>query len=145
MKEKQVWKILKRYFAKHSARANRIENLIGSGFPDVNFCLGGFEGWIEIKAPKAPKKAKTKLFGSNHKLSQEQKNWFLEQIKAGGKCYIFIAIVDQKKHKAFLLVHGKHADIINDLNCDQLFELADWVGISEELKGLKDVLVWGGK
>jgi hypothetical protein len=32
-------------------RWDRIENGVGVGMPDINYCLSGIEGWIEMKSP----------------------------------------------------------------------------------------------
>lgn len=76
-------------------RWDRIENAVGAGLLDINCCLRdslgrGHEMWIETKNPKQPKRDSTPLFGSNHRVSQEQKNWILRQRNAGGHAFIYI-------------------------------------------------------
>lgn len=102
-------------------RVDRIENVVITGMPDVNFCSVGTECWIELKSPKEPKRNTTKLFGSNHKLSQDQMNWFLRQRNAGGKAYVLI-VTD----KRWLFVDGLHADRINDMTVQELIDIALW-------------------
>lgn len=135
MKEKQVWRILQKHFKECGARAHRIENLMREGCPDVNYCLDGVEGWIEIKCPTLPKRASTILFGSNHKLSQQQKNWFKEQIDAGGRCHVLIVT-----GLNWLLIEGKNADAINDLTYGELFEISVWKG-DKNLFGFSSELI----
>jgi hypothetical protein len=103
-------------------RLDRIENIMVDGMPDINYCIeGGFEGWIELKSPMEPKRTTTRLFGSNHKLSQEQKNWFMRQTTAKGTAFILIA-----SDKHWILIHGSQADDINDLTVQQLILNALW-------------------
>lgn len=103
-------------------RCDRIENIMVIGMPDVNCCIAGRESWIEIKSPKEPKRAKTKLFGSNHKLSQDQINWFLRQANAGGNGYVLIC-----SDKHWILMNGcKYADEINTMTVCQLIEKSEY-------------------
>lgn len=91
MSEKTSYNWLKAsVFCVRNDRLDRIENIVVTGMPDVNGCVGGNEFWIECKHPKEPKRAATPLFGSNHKLTQEQANWLLRQSNAGGKAFVFI-------------------------------------------------------
>ena len=101
-------------------RCDRIENVMVLGMPDVNCCIHGNEFWIEIKSPKEPKRKTTKLFGSNHKLSQDQQNWFLRQANANGLGFVLICT-----NKRWMLIDGcKHADKINDLTVDELIAIS---------------------
>jgi hypothetical protein len=121
MSEKIAYQVLKSKVFKEESRAERIENYLLSGTPDVNYCIDGREGWIEIKSPKEPKRETTKLFASNHNLSQDQKNWILRQVKAGGLCWIFIAT-----EKRFILIDGAFAEEINELTLLEIIEKAEW-------------------
>lgn len=102
-------------------RLDRIENLAGLGFPDTNGCFNGKEFWMEIKAPEEPKKVSTPLFGSNHRLSIEQRNWFLRQTKARGRGFVYI-----ETNACRLLIDGLHADIVNTATLEQLKAIAAW-------------------
>ena len=124
-------------------RTNRLENLVSEGMPDVNCCLIlGYEVWIEIKSPTEPKRPSTSLFGSNHNVSQEQKNWFKEQVDAGGRCYFFI---DTDRNR--FLVHGKWADALNELTVAQIREMSKWHaskpmrGLQAQCRALRDCLI----
>ncbi|MCK5604464.1 hypothetical protein KAR91_21415 [Candidatus Pacearchaeota archaeon] len=104
-------------------RLDRIENVVGVGTPDVNFCIQGKDGWIEMKSPKEPVYSTSKLFRfkNNHKLNQDQKNWFLRQTNAGGRAFILICTPIR-----WMLLDGSWADDINDMTVDQLWETACW-------------------
>lgn len=121
-------------------RLDRIENVVVTGMPDINMCIGGTEMWIEQKSPKEPVRKTTPLFGSNHKVSQEQANWMLRQRKAGGKCYFLIST-----DKRWMLVGGFLADQINKMTVDELLEQASWsttkpVRDKEAWKALRETL-----
>jgi hypothetical protein len=124
-------------------RVDRLENLVVVGMPDVNVCVCGTELWIEIKAPKEPARAKTALFASNHKLSQDQINWMLRQRKANGNAYIFI-----NTDKRRLLLQAKHAESINNMTLAEIKDAAIWKSTTlrsteEERINLRNALMAG--
>ena len=124
MSEKTDYVMLRNKIIQGHDRLDRIENVVGVGTPDVNFCIDGVSGWIELKSPQEPVRPKSKLFSfkNNHKLNQDQKNWFLRERNAGGRSYILIMT-----DKRWMLINGKHADDINDLTVGQLSFRAVWV------------------
>lgn len=121
MSESNAYQMFKANVVQPGDRIDRIENLLGSGTPDVNFCSGGFECWIEIKSPKEPRRAATPLFGSNHRISQEQMNWALRQRRAGGRCYFLIST-----NKRWMLISGGLADYINNWTIAECLDNATW-------------------
>jgi len=121
MSEKTDYASFKRNWVEPRDRIDRVENILLAGMPDVNLCVDGAESWIEIKSPDEPKRKSTKLFGSNHKLSQEQKNWFLRQRNSGGNGFILIMT-----DKRWLLIDCHYAEKINDLSVDELINIAIW-------------------
>jgi len=121
MSEKKDYQKFRKGIWSPRDRIERVENILVIGMPDVNCCINGVESWIEIKSPTEPKRQTTKLFGSNHKLSQEQMNWFKTQIDAGGYCWVLIIT----NHR-WMIIHGKHADDINNLTISQLVEISSW-------------------
>lgn len=133
MAESNDYKILKKNLPQGTDRLDRIENVVLTGMPDVNFCSGGVECWIEMKSPKEPKRSTTRLFGSNHRLSQDQMNWFKRQHAAGGKGFILIAT-----DKRWILLGGGLADFINDMTVDELVDNARW----STMKPVKDKFAW---
>lgn len=120
MSESNDWKTFRKIF-NPTDRFERVENLMVSGMPDANYCIKGVEGWMELKSPSEPLRPKTPLFGSNHKLSQDQMNWWLTHNRAKGKGYILIA-----SNKRWMAIPGRHSDIINTMTVEDLLKLADW-------------------
>ena len=107
-------------------RIDRVESQVVTGMPDINFCLNGVEGWIEVKAPIEPKRNTSILFASNHKLSTAQKNWFLRQRQAKGRCYVFIST-----DKRYMMIDGEFADQINGLTVDRRQEVSLWSALKK--------------
>jgi hypothetical protein len=123
MSETNAFKTLKQNLvgSRIDRRLDRVENVVAEGWPDANGCFESVEFHMEIKAPKEPKRATTSLFGSNHKLLQEQKNWIKRQLNAGGLVYIYI---DTGKNR--LLISGKFADELNEMTLEDLILCALW-------------------
>lgn len=110
MSESSDYKLFRRKAILPQDRCNRIENIVGTGMPDVNYCINGTEGWIEFKSPTEPKRPLTSLMGSNHKLTIEQRNWHLLQSKAGGISFVLLC-TDVR----WILIQGRYADLVNDM------------------------------
>lgn len=109
--EQRLWQVMSKKMWQQGDRLDRIENSLGSGAPDTNGCLSGEDVWIELKAPKEPKRASTVLMsaGNNHRLMLSQINWFARQRQAGGIAFILV-----RTDKRMMLVDGtKHADDFN--------------------------------
>jgi hypothetical protein len=133
MSEKIAYKTLKeKVFDRTKDRIDRIEAGV-DGIPDTNFCIGGKEGWIEIKAPTEPKRATTKLFASNHKISKDQENWFIRQVKAKGRAFILVST-----DKRWMLFLPSAVQILNDMTVEQMQFLAIW----ETHKPVRDKELW---
>lgn len=95
--------------------------MVGVGLPDINFCASGVESWIEMKCPTEPMRSGTALFGSGHQLSVDQKNWIKRQVTAGGRAFVVI-----RTDKRWLLIHGRHADRLNEYTVNELIDVALW-------------------
>jgi hypothetical protein len=100
MKEKFLWQKLKRALKGHHAQ--RVECLLTAGKPDVDYCIAGRTGWIELKYFKAwPKRVPLRM----PHLTTEQVNWHYHYARNGGVSF-FLVQVDQD----FLLYRGVDGD-----------------------------------
>lgn len=70
---------------------------VSTGFPDINFCLDGIEGNLELK-----------VNGPNgFEIRPSQKRWFMVRIKNGGNCWFLLKTYEETlASDAFILVHG---------------------------------------
>jgi hypothetical protein len=111
--ESKDYATLKKNVCRMRDRIERIENVMVNGMPDVNYCIQGVEGWIEIKSPVEPKKSSTRLLLSNgnHPVSQDQKNWFFKQSVAGGNVFLLIAT-----DKRWILVDNNVVNCNHEIN-----------------------------
>lgn len=121
MSEKTQYKTFRRNAIWPRDRCERVENLLVEGMPDVNVCIDGVESWIEFKNPKEPKRNGTMLFGSNHKVSQAQKNWHLKQEQAGGNSWFMVAT-----DKRWMLIGGEFADDLNGWTVNDCMRHCAW-------------------
>lgn len=121
MSEKNDYNTFRKNVIGPRDRIDRVENLCVVGMPDVNACIDGVEVWLEFKSPTEPKRAGTPLFGSNHRISQDQINWMLRQHQAGGHCYFLIAT-----NKRWLLVDGWESGLINTMTVGELIDACSW-------------------
>lgn len=123
-------------------RLDRVENPIVSGMPDTNFCAEGQELWIEQKSPIEPMRPTTPLFGSNHRVSQDQMNWHLRQHQAGGISWLLITT-----DKRWILIGGYLINsAINTSTVGELIEQSAWtaekpIRDQEQWEWLRDALI----
>jgi hypothetical protein len=110
--EQKFWQLLKPHVPGH---VNRIENTVGNGIPDVNFCYKGKETWIELKA------------GS--KLRDSQKIWHQQRALAGGRVFVI--------ERALTVIRITRATELLDvyLEVERFPRPWDWTTIEAILKG----------
>lgn len=133
MSERAAYQNFKKNVGRVGDRIDRIENCLVPGMPDINCCLNGTEVWIELKTPVEPKKRTTPLFGSNHKVSQDQANWMLRQKIAGGRAYFLIST-----DKRLALLASHFSMLINDMTIDEMIDNSSW----SATKPLRDKDTW---
>ena len=113
-KEQKLWDVMKRKAPK-TAWLQRVENIVAEGMPDVHVSGPESECWVELKAVTLPKRASTRVLGSEG-LRPSQINWHL---KAGTKA-ITSYILIRDNEGGLYLVSGRHAASINELALDSL-------------------------
>ncbi|WP_321471058.1 hypothetical protein [uncultured Paludibaculum sp.] len=57
----------------------RLENLVGTGMPDINGCLNGVETWVETKLVK----------GNRLRFEPTQPAWIMKRVRHGGRVFVF--------------------------------------------------------
>lgn len=93
----------------------RIENGVGSGWPDVSLRKADWQTWIELKVCTLPARQTSKVLG-NGGLRTEQINWHLQHSSFG--LYSFVLIRNERND--LYLLPGSLADQINDMNFVEL-------------------------
>ncbi len=138
MSERTDYHLLRKKMLLPGDRIDRIENLISSGIPDINFCANGVESWIEQKTAKEPMRHDTTLL--NYKISQNQKNWFIRQMRARGRAFFLITT-----DKRWVLISGSFADFINDMSVREILDNCIWTTLkpiqSDQWVYLREALI----
>jgi hypothetical protein len=103
----------------------RVENAFGSGMPDVNYCVSGTEGWLELKArPRWPKNP-TDHVALDH-YTDQQRRWCKTRCRAKGNVWWMLKCDTEhvllRGDAAALLYDGKHI-----VTKAVLFECASWI------------------
>ena len=94
MSESSLWKTVKRNLEGPGVDLKRIENNVESGTPDVNYCINGKEGWIELKHVKEWPKGGTTPLKIKH-FSPEQRNWINRRQKCGGRAFLLLQVENE--------------------------------------------------
>jgi hypothetical protein len=100
MTEKVLWNTIKDAIG-HIGHFDRIESHATSqGRPDVNYCIDGLEGDIELKVFDKKK--------GGFVLRANQNAWFCKRTKAGAvRAFILARHADDFGNKTYLLIHGR--------------------------------------
>lgn len=115
LKEQRLWDRMRNNIgAGHGIRLERIENMVGSGFPDVWAICNGVVRPIELKAvERAPARITTRLIPSGEGLNVDQRNWHLDWRKHGGRSFIVLGLGSGAAAWHYV-VSGSHGDQVND-------------------------------
>lgn len=96
MAEHDLWHRL-RDAGKKFGHFERIENMVGRGRPDVNYCVVGVEGNIELKQiARWPKKPET-VVEVDH-FTPQQRIWIRTRLSAQGRVYVLLEVVSPVPH-----------------------------------------------
>lgn len=71
----------------------RVENGVGDGTPDVDFCIAGVHGKIENKyVEQYPKRKSTPVIPAGKGLRVSQTAWFKYRLIHGGRCFVMVFV-----------------------------------------------------
>ena len=138
MTEKALWTTVKDAIG-HIGHFDRIEShAVTQGRPDVNYCISGVTGDVELKVFDKRK--------GGFVLRANQNAWFCNRNKAGAKTIFILARYDNEYgNKTYLLIHGsKSRELIHDRSYDgweqqatmKWFGVPDWVQLRNALLGM---------
>jgi hypothetical protein len=113
---------------------NRIRNSIGhvghwqrlefnpeAGIPDVNFCIAGVEGMIELKhTDEPPVREATRVFGDRG-LRKAQIAWIKIRQRVGGRIFICSQV-----GRWLFLTPGFHAETFNEMSLKEITRTSVW-------------------
>lgn len=120
MSEHNLWERFRNNLG-HTGHLTRIEYNVVDGVPDVSFCFGGKEGYIELKFCDAfPARPTSMVFGGEG-LRDSQVAWIHTRVRHGGRVWILAQVDDM-----IFLVHGRHCRKFNRMTAFQIKKAADW-------------------
>ena len=97
------------------------EDKYSTGIPDIDYCIYGVAGWIELKIVQDwPAQPTTTLHTSLKHLTNDQINWMLRRSLAGGNVYLLLKVMSTKE---YLLFHGEDARKLKDCIRQQAIDL----------------------
>lgn len=76
----------------HRAHFQRIENMAGVGNPDVEYCIAGNTGHIELKQAKKNPKSGTTVLGRGKGMRRSQLVWATRRTRAAGRVFLCIGV-----------------------------------------------------
>jgi hypothetical protein len=112
------------YDAKLRADFERVENGVANGTPDVDYCIGGVGGKIELKYLDHPARDTTPVMTDRYGLRASQLVWAGKRAKAGGLVWLLLGT-----DKYIWLVDLRPSIIrerVNVMNTRELTEYASW-------------------
>lgn len=99
----------------------RLEFNPEAGIPDVDYCIKGIEGKIELKyTSTAPARADTAVF-KNGGLRDAQIIWIYQRVKHGGRAWILPQIGEE-----LYLVPGSECRAFNAMTLHQIRKASVW-------------------
>lgn len=129
MSEANLWKRMRTGIAR-LAFAQRLENLVGEGVPDVVLHLkaNGLCAFIELKfRPVMPAKSSTPVFKGGFGLCPEQVAWIHGRAEAGAKVFVIGQCADN-----VWLVHGRFSRELANFTVSDLGGRCHWKGTSRK-------------
>lgn len=143
MSEAQLWAKVRKGLIEASGRGidiHRVENMVGVGMPDVNYCYNGVEGWIELKhVDRPPSRDSTPVFPDGKGLRPDQVVWLHKRRRAGGRAFVLA-----RCGESIFLVDGDYAKVFNGFGFSELIAHCSWWGVKArgvDWKGLLEALV----
>lgn len=136
--EERAWRYLQRK-GRRKWDAQRHEDRLSSGIPDVSFGARGIDGWIELKALEAwPAREDTRV---DVGLSRDQALWLSRRGDAGsGRCFVLIRVGSKEW---FLFRYDDAMELASEkFTRDELIDLSlDYWGDGIDVEELVDAMV----
>jgi hypothetical protein len=120
----------------------RVENAVASGTPDVDYCINGRAGKLELKyTPRHPARATTPVLGRSCGLRRSQLIWIWRRLRAGGRVYV---VIGTPRTTWVIDTRGRTATELSGLElrtAPELSEISAWCADSASWATLPSVLV----
>lgn len=131
--EQRLWDRMRKHLG-GKLYMERLENMVGTGRPDLDLMIDGILVPTELKAVEVwPKRVTSKVLGKTKGLNQEQLNWHMEWHRWGGQSLVIVAVGTKQ-----FFIPGHLHDIINDMPAQRMKCYAgEWLDLPDLLRSLK--------
>lgn len=134
--EQRLWDRMRTNLKGSGIWLQRMENVVGTGRPDVDAAYLGTFTAVELKQVEAfPVRAATRVLGDKG-LNQDQLNWWIEFNKHGGRGIILVGV---GSHEVYGF-DGSLSEQVNQLTTQQFQQAArllNWNEVRAHLRGYK--------
>lgn len=118
MSESKMWATLRDNIGTHW-EAERIENRLNTGTPDVAYSMRKVHGWIELKfMPDSPRRIDKPL--KIEHFTPDQRNWLHKHGTRGGHCFILLRVGREPVSEWLMFDHTLAYRVGVDMTMDEL-------------------------
>ena len=112
--EKSLWQRVKKggvalKILGHDVHMGRLENVVGTGNPDVDICLDAVQIWLELKSEHRPARPGTSI---RPKVRVDQEIWLRERVEAGCRNAFVLLQVGENALSRLYLIPGSYYSVI---------------------------------
>lgn len=136
-KEQRLWDRMRKNLLGSGIWMQRMENMVGSGRPDVDAMFHGTFTPVELKEVEDfPVRASTRVLGPKNGLNVAQLNWWLEWNKHGGTGIILVGVGSHQLYG----FDGSLSEQVNDFtraDFEHKARLLSWPEVRAHLRGYK--------
>jgi len=132
--EQRLWDTMRRNLPR-DVWAQRMENVMMNGMPDVVTLYNSFWVWTELKCADVPARGTTPLLGEKRGLSVDQRNWHFECERKGGVSYVLIRDDEMELY----MISNKLCDRINKMTRNEMRNASlasDWNDVAQIIRGV---------
>lgn len=117
--------------AKLNYTFERVENSVGTGTPDVDYCVESAHGKIELKySPTDRKRGTSMVLGQGNGLRRSQVIWAVRRLVAGGRVFMVIGTPSRVWLLDLVTYTPREMYAIETYSRDKLDNVATWSNLT---------------
>lgn len=121
MSEQILWKYVRKHIGSVGHFSRVESHATAAGFPDVDYCIEGQEGHLELKYSPSPT--------IPYKCRDTQLAWFRDRVTVGGNCYV-LAVFDESPRRVYSAYRGSSVPALWKIRAPRLWldhAVAVWI------------------
>lgn len=120
----------------------RVENATGVGTPDVDWCIAGVAGKIELKfSPRHPVRSTTPLQDARKGLRRSQIVWAVKRLRAGGRVFLLVGTPESAWLIPLMGLDARAMTQLVHLTAPQACQAAAWCACHHSASTLPPALI----